>query len=170
MVSTFSYCICCGSNFSLVLNFSNQFNFCFSLSLIMVIDFRQRKVKIKLVWKILNQGKIWTTTYTCVALTAQFRFWLLCNYFLITHLCILSIDQNHHCLLLKLISSMHALTDFFLKRDAKEKACISRKMNASVRESEKTEIYDEIDWTKLIREMGYKICTYPISTCIWLEI
>ena len=25
--------------------------------------FRQRKVKIKLVWKILNQGKIWTTTY-----------------------------------------------------------------------------------------------------------
>ena len=32
----------------------------------MVIDFRQRKVKIKLVWKILNQGKIWTTTYyTC---------------------------------------------------------------------------------------------------------
>ena len=30
----------------------------------MVIDFRQRKVKIKPVWKILNQGKIWTTTYT----------------------------------------------------------------------------------------------------------
>ena len=29
----------------------------------MVIDFRQRRVKIKLVWKILNQGKIWTTTY-----------------------------------------------------------------------------------------------------------
>ena len=60
-------CICCGSNFSFVLNFSNQFNFCFSLSLIMVIDFRQRKVKIKLVWKILKQGKIWTTTYSCMA-------------------------------------------------------------------------------------------------------
>ena len=29
----------------------------------MVIDFRRRKVKIKLVWNILNQGKIWTTTY-----------------------------------------------------------------------------------------------------------
>ena len=67
---------------------------------------------------------------------------------------------------LKLISSMHALTDFFLKRDAKEKAFISRKMNASVRESEKTKIYDEIDWTKLIREMRYKISTYPILTCI----
>ena len=65
---------------------------------------------------------------------------------------------------------MHALTDFFLKRDAKEKAFTSRKMNASVRESEKTEIYDEIDWTRLIREMRYKICTYPILTCIWLEI
>ena len=49
---------------------------------------------------------------------------------------------------------MPALTDFFLKRDAKEKVFISRKMNAGVRESEKTEIYDEIDWTKLIREMG----------------
>ena len=102
--------------------------------------------------------------YTCVALIAQ--FWLLCNYFLITYLCILSIYQNHYCLLLKLISSMHALTDFFLKRDAKEKAFISRKMNASVRESEKTKINDEIDWTKLIREMRYKICTYPILTCI----
>ena len=34
--------------------------------MIMVIDFRKSKVKIKLVWKILNQGKIWTTTYyTC---------------------------------------------------------------------------------------------------------
>lgn len=43
-------------------------------------------------------------------------------------------------------------------------------MNASVRESEKTEIYDEIDWIKLIREMRYKICTYPILTCLWLQI
>ena len=73
-------------------------------------------------------------------------------------------------LLLKLIQSLHALTDFFLKRDAQEKAFISRKMNASIREAEKTKIYDEIDWTKLIREMGYKIRTYPILTCIWLEI
>ena len=104
--------------------------------------------------------------YTCAALIAQFRFWLLCNYFLITYLCILSTYQNHHCLLLKLISSMHALTDFFLKRDAREKAFISRKMNASVIESEKTEIYDEIDWTKLITKKRYKICTYPILNCI----
>ena len=37
----------------------------------MVIDFRQRKVKIKLVWKILNQGKIWTTTDRCVATCRQ---------------------------------------------------------------------------------------------------
>lgn len=68
---------------------------------------------------------------------------------------------------------MYALTDILPKRDAKEKAFISRKMNAS-QESESPRRpkynYDEIDWTKLIREMGYKICTYPILTCISLEI
>lgn len=41
---------------------------------------------------------------------------------------------------------------------------MQKKGPSCVRESEKTEIYDEIDWTKLIREMGYKICTYPILT------
>ena len=82
------------------------------------------------------------------------------------YLSINPIYKNQQCLLLKLILSLHALTDLFLKRDAKEKAFISRKMNASIRESEKTEIYDEIDWTKLIGEMGYKIRTYPILTCI----
>ena len=61
-------------------------------------------------------------------------------------------------------NSVPALTDFFLKRDAKEKVFISRTMNAGVRESEKTEIYDDIEWTKLIKEMGYKIRTYPILT------
>ena len=40
---------CCGSNFSLVYNFSNQFDFCSPLCQIMVIAFRQRKTKIEMV-------------------------------------------------------------------------------------------------------------------------
>ena len=40
---------CCGSKFSLVYNFSNQFDFCSPLCQIMVIAFRQRKTKIEMV-------------------------------------------------------------------------------------------------------------------------
>ena len=57
-------CICCDLNFSLVYKFSNQFNFDFPLSQSHYHNLRPRKTKIKLVWKILNQSEIWSTTYT----------------------------------------------------------------------------------------------------------
>ena len=40
--------------------FLNQFNFDFLLFQIMIMDIGQRKIKIDLVWKILNQEKFWT--------------------------------------------------------------------------------------------------------------
>ena len=49
------FCYC--SNFSLVLKFSNQYNFYFPLSQIMVTSLRQRKIKLKLVWKFSSQRK-----------------------------------------------------------------------------------------------------------------
>ena len=46
--------ICCSSNFSLVWKFLNQFGFCFPLLQIMVMNLRQKKITINLVWKFSN--------------------------------------------------------------------------------------------------------------------
>ena len=42
-------CICCGLILYLVQNFSNQFDFCFSLSYIHYHNLKQREIQIKLV-------------------------------------------------------------------------------------------------------------------------
>jgi len=43
--------------------YSNQLNYYFPLSQIHYHNLRQRKIKIKLVWKFSNQRKIWTSTF-----------------------------------------------------------------------------------------------------------
>jgi len=56
--------ICCGLNLVLVQNFSNWFNFYFLLLCVHYHNVEQCQIKLKPVQKTLNQGQIWTTTYT----------------------------------------------------------------------------------------------------------
>ena len=50
-------CLCCGSKFLLVKKFSNQFDFYFPLSQIMVVNTTQMKTKLKLV-KVISKSLI----------------------------------------------------------------------------------------------------------------
>ena len=50
--------------FFLVKKFTNQFHFCFPLSQMMVMDQKQKKANIKLVWKFLTPQKIGITAHT----------------------------------------------------------------------------------------------------------
>ena len=80
----YTACISCGSIFSLVWKFSNQLNFCFSVSRIYYHNLGQRKTKIKLVWKFPNQRKICTTTYIPslkLKLGAMFVLYFCFNFF-----------------------------------------------------------------------------------------
>ena len=82
---TIRQCICCGSNFSLVWKFWNQFDFYCPFSQINFDNKRQRKIKIKLVSKFSNQRKMSHNVYkyqeTCSILMPanqvhETKFWM----------------------------------------------------------------------------------------------